>query len=541
MPHSYDYDAIVIGSGPGGEGAAMGLVKQGARVAVIERYQNVGGGCTHWGTIPSKALRHAVSRIIEFNQNPLYSDHSRLLRSSFADILNHADNVINQQTRMRQGFYERNHCEILQGNARFVDEHTLALDCPDGSVETLTAEKFVIACGSRPYHPTDVDFTHPRIYDSDSILSMHHEPRHVLIYGAGVIGCEYASIFRGMDVKVDLINTRDRLLAFLDQEMSDSLSYHFWNSGVVIRHNEEYEKIEGCDDGVIMHLKSGKKLKADCLLYANGRTGNTDSLALQNIGLETDSRGQLKVNSMYQTAQPHVYAVGDVIGYPSLASAAYDQGRIAAQALVKGEATAHLIEDIPTGIYTIPEISSVGKTEQQLTAMKVPYEVGRAQFKHLARAQIVGMNVGTLKLCPKPHLIGRHGDVVCGPVEKDVQAAPPLLRDVHEHHGNLTRPHGHGHGVALMAGKDFPVRRCDDGKQKTEPGQGKPHQRKAFRIGAAGIVVSGLQAFDRHKLYSAHTPSLRRISAWISAFVKPAVVMRSRSSKRNRSRERGMR
>ena len=332
MPHSYDYDAIVIGSGPGGEGAAMGLVKQGARVAVIERYQNVGGGCTHWGTIPSKALRHAVSRIIEFNQNPLYSDHSRLLRSSFADILNHADNVINQQTRMRQGFYERNHCEILQGNARFVDEH--------------------------------------------------HEPRHVLIYGAGVIGCEYASIFRGMDVKVDLINTRDRLLAFLDQEMSDSLSYHFWNSGVVIRHNEEYEKIEGCDDGVIMHLKSGKKLKADCLLYANGRTGNTDSLALQNIGLETDSRGQLKVNSMYQTAQPHVYAVGDVIGYPSLASAAYDQGRIAAQALVKGEATAHLIEDIPTGIYTIPEISSVGKTEQQLTAMKVPYEVGRAQFKH---------------------------------------------------------------------------------------------------------------------------------------------------------------
>lgn len=152
MPHSYDYDAIVIGSGPGGEGAAMGLVKQGARVAVIERYHNVGGGCTHWGTIPSKALRHAVSRIIEFNQNPLYSDHSRLLRSSFADILNHADTVINQQTRMRQGFYERNHCEILQGNAHFVDEHTLALECHDGSVETITAEKFVIACGSRPYH-----------------------------------------------------------------------------------------------------------------------------------------------------------------------------------------------------------------------------------------------------------------------------------------------------------------------------------------------------------------------------------------------------
>lgn len=398
MQQSYDYDAIVIGSGPGGEGAAMGLVKQGARIAVIERYHNIGGGCTHWGTIPSKALRHAVSRIIEFNQNPLYSDHTRLLRSSFADILNHTENVISQQTQMRQGFYERNRCELYQGDARFVDANTIDIVTHDGSIERLTAEKFVIACGSKPYHPTNVDFTHPRIYDSDSILNLHHEPGHVIIYGAGVIGCEYASIFRGLSVKVDLINTRDHLLAFLDQEISDSLSYHLWNNGVVIRHNEEFEKIEGVSDGVIVHLKSGKKVKADCLLYANGRTGNTDSLSLENVGLEADSRGLLKVNSMYQTAQPHIYAVGDVIGYPSLASAAYDQGRIAAQALIKGEANAHLIEDIPTGIYTIPEISSVGKTEQQLTAMKVPYEVGRAQFKHLARAQIVGMNVGSLKI-----------------------------------------------------------------------------------------------------------------------------------------------
>lgn len=398
MQKSYDYDAIVIGSGPGGEGAAMGLVKQGAHVAVIERYHNIGGGCTHWGTIPSKALRHAVSRIIEFNQNPLYSDHSRLLRSSFSDILKHTENVIQQQTTMRQGFYERNHCEIFQGDANFVDAHTIEVVLPDGTRERLTAGKFVIACGSRPYHPDSVDFSHPRIYDSDSILDLRHEPSHVIIYGAGVIGCEYASVFRGLGVKVDLINTRDRLLAFLDQEMSDSLSYHFWNSGVVIRHNEEFEKVEGNDDGVIVHLKSGKKVKADCLLYANGRTGNTDSLSLENAGLEADSRGLLKVNNMYQTAQPHIFAVGDVIGYPSLASAAYDQGRIAALAMIKGEATAHLVEDIPTGIYTIPEISSVGKTEQQLTAMKVPYEVGRAQFKHLARAQIVGMNIGSLKI-----------------------------------------------------------------------------------------------------------------------------------------------
>ncbi|MDX5630413.1 MULTISPECIES: Si-specific NAD(P)(+) transhydrogenase [unclassified Brenneria] len=398
MPKQFDYDAIVIGSGPGGEGAAMGLAKQGAKIAVIERHYNVGGGCTHWGTIPSKALRHAVSRIIEFNQNPLYSDNARIISSSFSDILRHADSVIGQQTQMRQGFYERNQCDLLSGEARFIDEHTLAIHYPDNTHDTLTAANIIIATGSRPYRPGEVDFSHSRIYDSDSILQLDHEPRHVIIYGAGVIGCEYASIFRGLNVKVDLINTRDRLLAFLDQEMSDALSYHFWNNGVVIRHNEEFDSIEGVEDGVIVNLKSGKKMKADCLLYANGRTGNTETLGLENIGLSTDSRGQIKVNSLYQTGLAHIYAVGDVIGYPSLASAAYDQGRLAAQAIVKGDAAAHLIEDIPTGIYTIPEISSVGKTEQQLTAMKVPYEVGRAQFKHLARAQIVGMNVGSLKI-----------------------------------------------------------------------------------------------------------------------------------------------
>ncbi len=256
----------------------------------------------------------------------------------------------------------------------------------------------MIATGSRPYHPKDVDFGHPRIYDSDSILSLEHDPRHIIIYGAGVIGCEYASIFRGLDVKTDLINTRDRLLSFLDNEVSDALSYHFWNSGVVIRNDETYEKVEGTSDGVIIHLKSGKKMRADCLLYANGRTGNTDKLNLESVGLQADSRGQLVVNTNYQTQVEHIYAVGDVIGYPSLASAAYDQGRFVAQAIIHGQAANLLTEDIPTGIYTIPEISSVGRTEQELTAAKVPYEVGRASFKHLARAQIAGKDIGSLKI-----------------------------------------------------------------------------------------------------------------------------------------------
>ncbi|MCR9363717.1 Si-specific NAD(P)(+) transhydrogenase [Vibrio antiquarius] len=398
MAHVNHYDVIVIGSGPGGEGAAMGLTKAGLNVAIVEKESSVGGGCTHWGTIPSKALRHAVSRIIEFNSNPLFCRNNTSVHATFSDILGHAKSVIDKQTRLRQGFYDRNSCTLLFGTARFIDNYSIAVMQSDGTEEIYSADKFVIATGSRPYQPNDVDFLHERIYDSDSILSLKHDPRHIIIYGAGVIGCEYASIFRGLGVKTDLINTRDRLLEFLDNEVSDALSYHFWNSGVVIRNDETYEKIEGTEDGVIIHLQSGKKMKADCLLYANGRTGNTDKLNLGAVGLEADSRGQLKVNRNYQTDIEHIYSVGDVIGYPSLASAAYDQGRFVAQAITKGQAENYLIDDIPTGIYTIPEISSVGKTEQELTAAKVPYEVGRSSFKHLARAQIAGKDIGSLKI-----------------------------------------------------------------------------------------------------------------------------------------------
>lgn len=398
MTQETHFDVIVIGSGPGGEGAAMGLTKAGLNVAIIEKESSVGGGCTHWGTIPSKALRHAVSRFIEYNSNPLFCHNNTNLHATFSDILSHAKSVIDKQTRLRQGFYDRNECHLIFGEARFSDEKQVAVTKSDGSVEYYSADRFVIATGSRPYRPSDVDFNHERIYDSDSILSLKHDPRNIIIYGAGVIGCEYASIFRGLEVKTDLINTRDRLLSFLDNETSDALSYHFWNSGVVIRNDETYQKIEGTKDGVIIHLQSGKKMKADCLLYANGRTGNTDKLNLKQVGLTPDSRGSLSVNTEYQTEVEHIYAVGDVIGYPSLASAAYDQGRFVAQNITKGQADTHLIEDIPTGIYTIPEISSVGRTEQELTAAKVPYEVGRASFKHLARAQIAGKDIGSLKI-----------------------------------------------------------------------------------------------------------------------------------------------
>lgn len=394
----FNYDVIIIGTGPGGEGASMELAKKEKKVAIVERYKDVGGGCTHWGTIPSKALRQSVSRLIDYNSNPLFRGHDKAKHLTFADILRHSSAVIRKQVQLRSGFYDRNRVELLTGEASFIDANTIQIIKNDGSVEKLTAKRIVIATGSHPYRPDDINFKHPRIYDSDTILSLEHEPRSIIIYGAGVIGSEYASIFRGLGVKVDLINTRDRLLSFLDDEISDSLSYHLWNNGVVIRHGEQIERVEATDQAVTVHLESGKKMRADCLLFANGRTGNTADLNLSNAGLKADGRGQLKVNNQYQTDIENIYAVGDVIGYPSLASAAYDQGRLAASAMIDHKSSAKLIADIPTGIYTIPEISSVGKTEQELTEAKIPYEVGRAQFKHLARAQIANSLVGSLKI-----------------------------------------------------------------------------------------------------------------------------------------------
>lgn len=392
------YDTLVLGSGPAGEGAAMKLAKGGQRVAMVERHREVGGGCTHWGTIPSKALRHNVRRLMEYNSSPLFREAGEPRHLSFQTMLHHARRVIDQQVGLRSGFYQRNDVPVLTGAARFEDEHTLALTGIDGRTHRLTARHFLIATGSRPYRPADVDFSHPRIHDSDQILSLEHTPRSVIIYGAGVIGSEYASIFRGLGVKVDLINTRERMLAFLDDEISDAISYHLREHGVLIRHREQYQSIQADDEGVTLALQSGKRVRGDLLLWANGRSGNTDGMGLEAIGIQPNGRGQVDVNDNFQTAQPHTYAIGDVIGYPSLASAAYDQGRYAATHMLDGHCDYRLAHDVPTGIYTIPEISSVGQTERELTDAQVPYEIGHAFFKDLARAQISGQTMGMLKL-----------------------------------------------------------------------------------------------------------------------------------------------
>jgi NAD(P) transhydrogenase len=406
----YDYDVVVIGSGPAGEGAAMNAAKHGKKVAIIEEQQAVGGNCTHKGTIPSKALRHSVKQIVEFNTNPMFREIGEPRWFSFQKVLDRAEKVMSNQVMLRTNFYARNRVDVFFGKAEFKDANTLLVKGTIKGDETLRTKNVVIATGSSPYCPSDIDFTHPRIYNSDTILKLNHTPRTIVIFGAGVIGCEYASIFSGLGVKVDLIDTRGRLLSFLDGEISDALSYHLRNSAVKIRHNEDYSSVTGDERGITLCLQSGKKIRADAFLWCNGRSGNTAELKLENAGLAANNRGQLEIDERYRTAVDGISAVGDVIGWPSLASAAIDQGRATAADII-GTDDFRYIDEVPTGIYTIPEISSLGKTEEELTAECIPYEVGQAFFKDTARAQITSQPVGMLKILFDPEslkILGLH-------------------------------------------------------------------------------------------------------------------------------------
>lgn len=391
IPH---YDIIIIGSGPAGEAAAMNAKKKGRQVAVISDLDDVGGSCTHLATIPSKALRHTVKEVMQFNTNPMFRDLGNVRKLTYQQILKHAHRVIYEQVQMRTDFYERNRIPVIKGRAAFLDKKTIKLI---GKRQKLSADYFIIATGSRPYHPPQVDFEHPRVFDSDTILDMDFTPRKVTVIGAGVIGCEYASIFGGLGCKVELINPAASLLSFLDTEISDALAYHLRNLGVRSRHNEEFEAMEYHKDYVVTYLQSGKKIKSDIVLWANGRTGNTQDLDLKQVGIKTNSRGQITVNEKYRSSAKNIFAAGDVVGWPSLAGAAYDQGRAASNAIVAPD-ECYSVREVATGIYTIPEISTLGATEAELTAAKIPYEVGKAFFKNTARAQITGEQVGMLKL-----------------------------------------------------------------------------------------------------------------------------------------------
>ncbi len=393
------YDVVVIGSGPAGEGAAMQSAKDGKRVAVIELNPALGGECLHRGTIPSKALRHSIQRYIESLSNPLVKAHTRLggTELDYPSLLAAARGISQREAHINQRNYERNRIDIFTGRARLVSPNDIEINLGHAGVEKISADHIIVATGSRPYRPPEVKFDE-RILDSDTVLDLAFTPQSLTIYGAGVIGCEYASIFKGLGIKVTLINHRAKLLEFLDDEIIDALSYHLREQGVVIKHGEEFDKIERVGDDVLLHLKSGKIVKSDALLWANGRSGNTKDLIAFDSPIKIDHRGQIEKNENFQTALPHIYAVGDVGGPPALASAAFNQGRFAALQISKKASHENLIKGTPTGIYTNPEISSIGKTERELTQGKIPYEVGQAHFRNIARAQITGQTAGLLKI-----------------------------------------------------------------------------------------------------------------------------------------------
>ncbi|MFO1400539.1 MAG: Si-specific NAD(P)(+) transhydrogenase [Steroidobacteraceae bacterium] len=392
------FDVIVIGSGPAGEGAAMTAAKNRLRVAVVERHAEVGGGCTHWGTIPSKALRHAVKTLHDARREPLLRELRPQLATRFPQLLASAAGVVESQVANRQRFYDRNRVPVLAGSAWLVDAHTVEVRSQGAGTRRYSADHLVIATGSRPYHPPGLDFAHPRLRDSDSVLRYADSPFAVTIYGAGIIGCEYASIFVNLGCKVTLVNTQERLLSFLDAELAEALAYHLREQGCVIRHNEQLAAVEARADDVVLQLESGRRIKSDVLLWANGRTGNTDAMNLEALGLAPNGRGQLAVNAHYQTAVAHIYAAGDICGPPALASAAYVQGSHAVQHILDAGVAPHRLDLVPLAIYTLPEISSVGRTEEQLRAAQVPFEVGHTSFKNLARAQMTDERVGMLKI-----------------------------------------------------------------------------------------------------------------------------------------------
>ncbi|MEJ6744436.1 MAG: FAD-dependent oxidoreductase, partial [Porticoccaceae bacterium] len=277
----FSYDLVVIGSGPAGEGAAMNAVKQGWRVAVVDARAMAGGSCTHLGTIPSKALRQSVRRMMQYNTMPMFRAIGEPRWFSFPDLMKAADQVISKQVQGRTKGYARNRVQTHIGRAMFTGPNEVAVTSADGKVVHVRSKHFLLATGSSPYRPKDIDFTDPCIFDSDSILKLDSTPRNIIIYGAGVIGCEYASIFSGLDTRVDLVNTREWLMNFLDDEISDALSYHLRDLNVTVRHNEEYERVTTNENGVTLELKSGKRIHAEALLWCNGRSGNT-----QNLGLE---------------------------------------------------------------------------------------------------------------------------------------------------------------------------------------------------------------------------------------------------------------
>jgi NAD(P) transhydrogenase len=404
------YDLIVIGSGPAGQRAAIQGAKSGKRVALIEKREVVGGTCISSGTIPSKTMREAVLHLSGFNYQGIYGVSYRVKEKiSMADLGFRVQHVIKTETDITQAQLSRNGIEVICGTARFVDPTHIRVENSRG-VSDYEAGIIIIGTGTKPSVSPKVPLNGSTIINSDQILQMPEVPKILLVVGGGVIGVEYTCMFAALGVRVILVEKRPRLLEFADAEIVEALSYHLRDHRVTMRLNEEVESVEDTPTGVVANLMSKKKICGDALLYAVGRQGNVEDLDLPAAGLEADSRGRIQVNANYATKQPNIYAVGDVIGFPSLASVSMEQGRIAA-ATAFGLSVHSNPAFYPYGIYTIPEISFIGKTEEQLTEEDVPYEVGVAYYREIARGQIRGDTTGRLKLIFHPEskeILGVH-------------------------------------------------------------------------------------------------------------------------------------
>jgi NAD(P) transhydrogenase len=393
----YDYDLLVIGSGPGGQKAAIAAAKLGRRAAVIERTDMVGGVCINTGTIPSKTLREAILYLTGLTQRELYGQSYRVKQDiTVQDLSARTRHVVGREIDVIMHQLARNHVTMLTGTGHFVDPHTVGIR--GGPVERqVSAENIVIATGTRPARPESVDFDDRTIVDSDGILSLERIPSSMVVVGAGVIGLEYASMFAALGTKVTVVEQRAGMLEFCDAEIVESLRYHLRDLAVTFRFGESVAAVERHARGTITVLESGKRIPSDTVLYSAGRHGMTDDLGLANAGLETDARGRIHVGPDFRTKVPHIFAVGDVIGFPALAATSMEQGRLAAYAAF-GEPANSLGDLLPIGIYTIPEISYVGKSEAELTDASIPYEVGISRYRELARGQILGDSYGMLKL-----------------------------------------------------------------------------------------------------------------------------------------------
>ncbi len=390
------YDLAVIGSGPAGQKAAIQAAKLNKRVAIFERSTSLGGMCIHHGAIPSKTLREAILHFTDFRQRQTYGANRWRKRDlTMQDLMARCAQVVENETNVVIAQLERNRVELLEGKASLADEHTVKVG---GARHSITADYIIIATGTEPTRPASVPFEDGVIIDANGLSTFTQLPRSLIVVGAGVIGTEYASMLALLGIEVTLIDQKPGLLDFVDKEITEALSYHMRDIGVILHFGEEVVSISKTGRGKVRTtLKSGKRIQADALLYAVGRYGATDSLGLDPLGVKRDERGRIIVNEHFQTTLSHIYAVGDVIGFPSLASTSMEQGRLAA-CHAFGVPTYNRPDLLPYGIYTVPEISMVGQNEKQLTQDAVPYEIGLARYREIARGQILGDKVGMLKL-----------------------------------------------------------------------------------------------------------------------------------------------